>query len=250
MSAPLAGKVALVTGASRGIGKAIALKLAQDGANVVINYVSSAGPAEDLVKQIGSDRAIAIQADMTSVAAGKSLLEQTVSKWGRIDILVLNAALLAQNGTLENTTEDQFDKLYACNVKAPYFMIQAALPHIPKGGRVVLFSTSLTASSNITPNYLLYVSTKGAIEQMTRVLAKDLGKRGITVNCISPGPTATDGFYEGKNDQIVKMIESSIPFGRLGQVEEIADMVSVIVRPEGRWVNGQNIRVNGGMTVN
>lgn len=249
MSGPLAGKIALVTGASRGIGRAIALALARDGASVVVNYVSSAGPAEEVVKQIGSDRAVAIQADMSSLKAGKSLIEQTVQKYGRIDILVLNAAQLAQNGSLEDTTEELFDKLYATNVKAPFFMIKEALPHIPKGGRVLLFSTSLTNSSSLTPNYLLYVSTKGAIEQMTRVLAKDLGPRGITINCLNPGPTATDGFYDGKTDDIVKHVTSLIPIGRLGKPEEIADMVAMVAKPESGLLNGQVIRINGGFTV-
>lgn len=250
MSGPLANKVAVVTGGSRGIGKAIALTLARDGATVVVNYNSSAGAAEDIVKQIGADRAVAVQADVSDLAASRSLIDQTVKKYGKIDILVLNAALLAQNGSLEKTTEEQFDKLYAANVKAPYFMLQHALPHIPQpGGRVLLFSTSLAAWSGISANYLLYVSTKGAIEQMTRVLAKDLGKRGITVNCIAPGPTATDGFYEGKTDQIVKMVESASPLDRLGKPEEIADMVAIVSRPESGLLNGQIIRINGGMTV-
>lgn len=123
------------------------------------------------------------------------------------------------------------------------------MKHIPEGGRVLLFSTSLTVAGNITPNYLLYVSTKGAIEQMTRVLAKDLGQRKITVNTISPGPTATDGFFEGKNDTILKTIAASNPYNRIGTPEEIANAVVFVASPESSWMNGQNFRINGGMTV-
>ncbi|GAM85547.1 hypothetical protein ANO11243_035540 [Dothideomycetidae sp. 11243] len=249
MSGPLAGKIAIVTGASKGIGKATALALGKDGATVVVNYNSSAGPAEEVVKQIGSDRAIAIQADVSKLDAAKSLIDQTVKKYGKVDLLILNAAVLAQNGSLENTTEEMFDRLYGTNVRSPFFTIKHALQHIPKGGRVLFFSTSLTTFSPITPNYLLYVSTKGAIEQMTRVLAKDLAKRGITVNCVSPGPTATDGFYEGKTDEIVKAVTNNLPLGRLGEPEEVANMVSMLCRPESSLFTGQIVRVNGGMTV-
>jgi 3-oxoacyl-[acyl-carrier protein] reductase len=126
---------------------------------------------------------------------------------------------------------------------------QEATPHIPEGGRVILFSSSLTAQSVITPNYLLYVSTKGAIEQMGRVLAKDLGRRGITVNIISPGPTATEGFYGGKTDQIVNTIKGYHPANRIAEPDEIARAVLFIAGPDASWVNGQNLRVNGGMTV-
>lgn len=118
---------------------------------------------------------------------------------------------------------------------------------MPDGGRIIFFSTSLTAASSIMPNYLLYASTKGAIEQMTRVMAKDLGRRNITVNTISPGPTGTELFYEGKSEQTVKMIEGWAPANRLGKPEEIAGGVLFLASPEATWVNGQNLRVNGGM---
>lgn len=127
--------------------------------------------------------------------------------------------------------------------------MQEAVPHIPEGGRVMLFSTSLTAASFITPNYLLYVSTKGAIEQMTRVLAKDLGRRRITVNTISPGPTATDAFYYGKTEQSVNTLERFHPQGRVGQPEEVANAVVLVASGGSSWMNGVNFRINGGMTV-
>jgi len=245
----LAGKVALVTGGSSGIGRATALALAKEGASVVINYSRSKGPADEVVAEIGSDRAIAIQANVGKVDSVKDLVAQTVAKFQKIDILVLNAASINGNASLDNTTEADFDEAFAVNVKGQYFLTQEAAKYIPDGGRVIFFSTSLTAVSTIMPIYLLYAATKGAVEQMSRVLAKDLGRRSITVNTISPGPTATDGFYTGKTEPILKAISAAHPAGRIAQPNEIADVVVFIASPESSWVNGQNLRVNGGMTV-
>ena len=249
MPGRLAGRVALVTGASRGIGRATALKLGQEGASVVVNYISSKGPAEEVVQEIGSDKALAVQADVSNLIDIKSLVKQTVDRFKRIDILVLNAGLLWQDGSLAATNEETFDKLFAANVKGPLFMVQESAPFIPEGGRVLLFSSSLTAVSSITPNYLLYAATKGAVEQMTRALAKDLGKRSITVNTISPGPIGTDAYYVGKTEQMIHLQSNLSPMGRLGKPEEIANVVAFIASSESQWVHGQNIRINGGMTV-
>lgn len=177
---PLAGKVALITGGSKGIGAATALELASLGAKVVINYASDAAPADALVAQIGHDKALAIRADAGNVTEIARLIQETVAWGGKIDILIPNSGLML-NKTLETTTEDDFQRTYDLNVKGPYFLVQKALPHLAKGSHVILLSTSLCAASGITPNYLLYVSSKGAIEQMTRVLAKDLGTKGIIV---------------------------------------------------------------------
>jgi 3-oxoacyl-[acyl-carrier protein] reductase len=179
---PLSGKTALITGASKGIGASTALHLASLGAHIVINYASSSGPAEALVAQIGSSHATAIRADVSSLPEITRLVAESVS-WSpssKIDILIPNAAI-SDMRTVEQTTEEDFDRTYNLNVKGPYFLVKETLPHIPAGGRVVLLSTSLCYSSSITPSYLLYTSSKGAIEQMTRVLAKDLGTRGICV---------------------------------------------------------------------
>lgn len=179
---PLANKTALITGASKGIGAATALLLSSLGARVVINYSSDSGPADALVQKIGSDKAIAIRANAGDVKDLERLVKETAawSSNGKIDILIPNAATSIMN-TVEQTTEENFDLTYNLNVKGPYFLVQKALPYMEKGGHVVLLSTSLCASSTITPNYLLYTSSKGAIEQMTRILAKDLGTKGITV---------------------------------------------------------------------
>lgn len=176
----LEGKVALITGASKGIGAATALELSSLGAKVIINYSSDPKPAEALVQKIGSDRAIAIKANAGSIPDIERLVQESVAWAGKIDIVIPNAGVLMMK-TLEQTTEADFTRTYDLNVKGPYFLVQKALPHIPKGGRVILTSTSVAANSAATPNYLLYTSSKGAVEQMTRLLAKDLGARGINV---------------------------------------------------------------------
>ncbi|KAA8650994.1 hypothetical protein EYZ11_004292 [Aspergillus tanneri] len=249
MAGRLQGKVALVTGASRGIGRATALALAKEGARVVVNYVSSAAAAEEVVAEIGSDDAISVKADVSKLDDIRKLIDQTVERFSKIDILVLNAGLLWQAGDLMSITEDNFDRLFAANVRGPLFTVQAAAPHIPDGGRVLLFSTSLAGFSMITPNYLLYTATKGAVEQMTRVLAKDLGRRGITVNTISPGPIGTDAYFVGKTEQMVQMQSNMAPAGRLGKPEEVANVIAFISSDDSQWVNGQTLRINGGMTV-
>ncbi|KAL0631888.1 hypothetical protein Q9L58_009240 [Maublancomyces gigas] len=246
MSYPLTGKIALVTGASKGIGKSVAENLIAQGATVVINYSRDPAPADALVAKFGADRSFAIKADVSIVSESQRLVSETIAKYGKIDILVLNAGVLP-NKDLAGTTEEDFDRSFGVNVKGPYFITQAAAPHIPEGGKVIFFSTSLTAVSMLMPSYLLYIATKGAIEQMTRALAKDLGRRGITVNCISPGPTGTDLFYQGKPDALIKTIASWNPMNRIGSPEEIAKVVGFLAGPESDWVNGQNLRANGGM---
>ncbi|KAF8332646.1 putative short chain type dehydrogenase [Cantharellus anzutake] len=260
MSGKLAGKVALVTGGSvfslgLGIGRAIALSLASEGASVIINYSRSEGPASEVVNQIGAlaggegRSAIAFKANVSKLTEIKALVEQSVAKFGKIDILVLNAAGLFPNKSIETTTEADFDDAYNLNVKGPFFLVQTAAPHIPEGGRVIFISTSVTAVTSVAPPYLLYASTKGAIEQMNRVLAKDLGRRNVTVNVVSPGPVGTEAYFVGKTEEIVKLNASWAPANRIGEPEDIAKVVTFIASDASAWVNGQNIRVNGGMTV-
>ncbi|KAK9236031.1 hypothetical protein V1525DRAFT_445228, partial [Lipomyces kononenkoae] len=187
-SGRLYGKVALVTGASRGIGRATAIALGKEGASVVVNYVSSRGAADEVVKDIGADRAISVKADVSNPDDTKVLIKRTIDRFQKIDILVLNTSLLWQDSELEATDEKPFDKLF----NGQYFMVQLATPYIPDGGRVMLFSSSLTSLNTVTPNYRLYAATRRVAEQMTRVLAKDLHKRNITVNTISAGPTGME----------------------------------------------------------
>ncbi|KAL8694819.1 MAG: hypothetical protein Q9218_000578 [Villophora microphyllina] len=240
----LTGKVAVVTGASKGIGKATVLRLAKDGASVVINYSSDASPAEELVKTIGSDKALAVQANVGKISEIEKLVKQAVDKFGKIDILIANAGV-APNKDLEHTTEEDFDMTMDLNIKGPYFLCQKAVPHMAPGSRIILLSTSLCINSGLTPNYLLYVTSKGATEQMVRVMAKDVARKGITVNAISPGPTGTELFYKGKSEQLINMIAGQSPFQKLGEPDEIADAMVFLCSHDSRWVSGQNIRVNG-----
>lgn len=248
MSSSLAGKVALITGGSKGIGAATALTLAKGGASVVISYSSDGIPAENIVSQIGSERALAVKSNAGSLADIDALVKATVDRFGKIDILIPNAGILKKR-TLESTTPEDFDETYNLNVKGVYFLCQKALPHMVSGSRIILISTSLAHSSTITPEYLLYASTKGAIEQINRILAKDLGKRGILVNCIAPGPTKTDLFLSGLPEAALKMIGSNSPFGRIGETQEIADMIAVMASEASRWVSGQTLLVNGALIV-
>ncbi|OSX64509.1 hypothetical protein POSPLADRAFT_1045539 [Postia placenta MAD-698-R-SB12] len=251
MALPLAGKVAIVTGSSRGIGAAIARRLGADGANVLINYASDAAAAASVVDAInsaGAGTARAVQADVSATADTQRLLDEAFNVWGRLDILVLNAAIMGY-GTLAEVTEEAYERHFNLNVKAPLFTVKAAAPLMKEGGRVVLFSTSLTRASTVPPNYLLYVSTKGAVDQMTRVLAKDLGARGITVNTVSPGPIDTDLFRAGKTEQIINFVANQHPGKRIGVPDEVSPVVAFLASAQASWVNGQNIMVNGGFAV-
>jgi len=247
----LAGKVALVTGSSQGIGASIALKLAADGANVVVNYHGNKAKADDTVaaiQKLKAGKAVAIQADVSSVEGGKKLVQDTLAAYGHIDILVLNAGIMG-SATLESLDESFYDSHFNTNVKGPLFLTQAAVPHIPAGGRIIFFSTALTIQSAITPNYLVYTATKGAVEQLSRILAKDLGTKGITVNSVAPGPTATELFLKGKPEQLITGIASSGPFKKLGEPDDIADAVAYLASPGAKWVSGTVLRVTGAMIV-
>ncbi|KAI4286920.1 MAG: hypothetical protein L6R35_003828 [Caloplaca aegaea] len=243
-SGPLAGKVALITGGSKGIGKATALRLAKDGASVVINYAADASSAEEVVKAIGSDRALAVQGDAGHVVEIEKMVKQTVDRFGKIDILIPNAAAATMRD-LEHTSEEDFDATMALNVKGPYFLCQKAVPHMPPGSHIVLLSTSLCINTAVLPQYLLYNTTKGAIEQMNRVMSKDLARKGIAVNCIAPGPTGTELFYKGKSEELLKFIAAQSPFNRFAEPEELADAMAFFCGSDSRWVSGQIMRVNG-----
>jgi 3-oxoacyl-[acyl-carrier protein] reductase len=150
-------------------------------------------------------------------------------------------------GTLESADEATFDKVMNLNVKGPLFLVQKAVPHMPLtgGGRVIFLSTGLNTASGVSPAYLLYVASKGAVDQLTRALSKDLAKKNITVNAVAPGPTATDLFFEGKPEQVVGMLQAQSPFNRLGTPEEIAEVVTFLAGEGSRWISGQVIRANG-----
>ncbi|KAJ0122387.1 short-chain dehydrogenase reductase [Diaporthe amygdali] len=245
---PLSDKVIIVTGGSKGIGKAISQRLAREGASVVVNFSRDASAAEEVVKAIGSDKALAVQADVGSVAGVEKLVGAAVERFGRIDVVVPNAGIMPSR-TTESTTEDDFDRAFGLNVKGPYFLAQKAVPHMASGGRVIFVSTGIAKATTVAAPYLLYGATKGAVEQMTRIMAKDLAAKGINVNAVAPGPTGTELFFEGKSEALVENIKKSSPFGRLGEPEDIANVVAFLSGKDSSWVAGQIIHVNGAACV-
>ena len=246
MSKTLNGKVALVTGASRGIGRAIAERLSRDGAAVAVNYASNAGEAQKVVAQIevAGGKAFAIQADVGRVPEVVRLFDATIARFGQLDILVNNAGIMPVN-PVSAVTEAEFDRIFAVNVKGTFFSCQQAATRLSEGGRIINLSSSTTA--RVMPNYGAYVATKGAVEQLTRSLARELGPRRITVNVISPGPTETELFTSGKTPEQIRQFAQMAAFGRLGQPMEIAEVIAFLAGDAAGWVTGQNIRVNGGI---
>ena len=242
----LNNKVAIVTGSSRGIGKAIASRLARDGAAVVINYSHSADKANAAVKEIeqAGGKAVALQADVSKVADLEGLFSQTIDKLGKVDILVNCAGVVVYKPIVE-VTETDFDKIMAVNVKGTYFACQQAAKQMADGGRVINISSTTTAL--MLPTYSAYVASKGAVEQISRVLCKELGDRQITVNIVSPGPTDTPLFRKGKTEEQIAHFGNMAALGRIAQVEDIADAIAFLCSDGARWITGQNIRVNGGL---
>ncbi|AIF50976.1 SDR family oxidoreductase [Pelosinus sp. UFO1] len=241
----LAGKVALVTGASRGIGKTIAEELALNGAKVVINYASNSEKAAQVVASIKDKggESIAIQADISRVAEVEGLFQKTIEAYGKIDILVNNAGIMLTK-PITTITEEDFDKIMAINVKGTYFACQQAAKHMNTNGRIINFSTSV--AGHMFPTYSVYAGTKGAVEQFTRQLAKEFGPKGITINAVAPGPVNTELFTTGKTNEQIDGIRKMNAFGRLGEPNDIASVVLFLASEQSQWVTGQTIRVNGG----
>ncbi|WP_339844834.1 SDR family oxidoreductase [Paenibacillus sp. FSL W7-1088] len=241
----LTGKVAIVTGSSRGIGRAIAEQLAELGADVVINYASSPDKAEqvaDIARQKGV-RAITVQADLARKEDVERLFSETISQLGKVDILINNAGIM-KTTPLADVTEEEFDQQFAINVKGTFFACQQALKHMEDQGRIVNFSTSV--NGQMFPGYSVYAGTKGAVEQITRQLAKEFGSKQITINAVAPGPVNTELFSVGKTEQQLEGLRKMNAFGRLGEPEDIANVISFLVSAESQWVTGQTLRANGG----
>jgi len=242
-------RVALVTGGTKGIGRAIAIGLAAKDYDVALNFASSTRDLEITKEEIAKlgkgTKVIGVQADLGVAAEATRVIDEVVKEFGKIDCLVNNAGIAIYKSMLDATAED-VDRSHAINYRAPFLLSKAAIPHIRKGGSIIFISSSLTINSGILPTYQVYVPTKGAVEQMARVLAKTLGneKFQIRVNVVSPGPTGTDLFYEGKSEEFLKTIASLSPFDRLGKPEEIAEGV-VFLATSASWVSGQNLRING-----
>lgn len=240
-------QVAIVTGASRGIGAEIARQLARDGYQVVINYAGNAAEAQKVAAEIAAEggKALPIQADVADAAAVNALFAQTIAAFGRVDVLVNNAGIMPPNlPTLADTDDATFDRLIAVNLKGSFNTMRAAAAHLHTGGRIVNFSTSVIGLA--LPGYAVYAATKGAIEVMTNIFAKELRGKQITVNAIAPGPTATSLFLDGKTPEVIDRLAKAAPLERLGTPADIARAVSFLAAP-GNWVNGQTLRANGGL---
>jgi 3-oxoacyl-[acyl-carrier protein] reductase len=241
-------KVALVTGSSRGIGAAIAKRLAADGFAVVINYAGRAAEANAVAQEIqtAGGRATAIQADVSSAAEVAALFDQVEAVYGGMDVLVNNAGII-QPGLvpLADTDDALFDRLLAINVKGTFNTLRLAAKRLRPGGRIVNFSSSVVGLA--MPGYSIYSGTKSAVETMTNIFAKELRGRNISVNAVAPGPTATDLFLKDKTDDQIAHLAKMPPLERLAQPEDIAATVSFLVGPDGGWVNGQTLRANGGI---
>ncbi|HSS29668.1 MAG TPA: glucose 1-dehydrogenase [Nitrospiraceae bacterium] len=242
--ASLSGKVAIVTGSSRGIGRAIAERLAEDGAIVVVNFRTSVQQARQVVTgiQAKGGKAVAVQSDMSQVAEARRLVIETVKQFGRLDILVNNAGRFMPQPLME-TTEADFDDIVALNAKGPYFAMQEAARVLKDGGRIVNISTDGTHLN--FPGATAYLGSKGALEQYTKGLAQELAPHGITVNTVSPGFTETGMM----TDQFRQIGIQMSPLKRLGAPKDIADVVAFVVSPEARWLTGQNIHAGGGIVM-
>jgi len=245
MAGTLTGKVAIVTGASRGIGRAIAERLGSDGAVVVVNYAQNEHAAWEVVRAIEArgGQAAAMQADMSRVDAVRRLFAQAHRQFGRLDILLNNAGT-ARFAPLADVTEDEWDRQFALNAKGAFFAMQEAARVMADGGRIVNISSGVTQTGSASAS--VYAGTKAALEQFTLSAARELGPRGITVNTVSPGMTMTDLLALVVPPDAQAQIAQQAPLGRLGQPGDIADIVAFVVSEQARWLTGQNIRATGG----
>ena len=245
MENSLKGKTAIVTGSSRGIGKAIALKLGQLGASVVVNCPRMDPSAKDVASEIIhlGGQAVPIYADMRSTVEIRALFDNTIAHFGSLDILINNAGI-ALFKKIEDTSEAEFDEIFATNVKGLFFSCQQAAKKMANGGKIINISSSVTKV--MLPTYGAYAATKGAVEQITKVLAKELGHKKIAVNSISPGPVDTELFRQGKSEEQIKNLADMAAFGRIGTPDDIAAAVALLVGDESGWISGQNLCVNGG----
>ncbi len=238
-------RTAIVTGASRGIGAALARRLAADGFQTVVNHASSKAAANEVVAQIAAagGRAHAVAADVADPAAVRSLFDEAEAVFGAVDVLVNNAGLLKMS-PLADVSDEDYQKLIAVNLTGTFNGMREAARRVRDGGRIISLSTSIIGA--YLPAHAVYVAAKAGVEAMTHVLAKELGARAITVNAVAPGPIGTDLFLAGRSDEIIQRVIKDIPLGRLGEPDDIAPVVSFLASPQSGWVNGQVIKINGG----
>jgi 3-oxoacyl-[acyl-carrier protein] reductase len=244
MNRKLEGKIALITGGSRGIGAAIAKRLATDGAKVAITYSKGADAAASVVKEIERDggKAIAIQADATDAKAGKAAVEKTVATFGNLDVLVNNAGTAIPK-TFEETTIEEMDRLLDINVRGVFIATQAALKHMKRGGRIVTIGSCL-GERVMTPGLVPYSATKGAVKIFSQALSRELGSRGITVNNVQPGPIDTD--LNPAAGEWAAPQKANTALDRYGSVDEVAALVAFVAGPESSYITGANLTVDGG----
>jgi 3-oxoacyl-[acyl-carrier protein] reductase len=241
----LQGKVAIITGSSRGIGSIIAKDLAKAGCSIVVNYSGSEAAAKSVVEQItaAESAAIAVKANVASPNDMTALFDAAIQQYGKVDILVNNAGINVYK-LVKDTTEEDFDRIFQINVKGVFLGLKEGATRLEEKGRVINFSSSVTRL--MLPTYGVYSATKAAVEQLTRVFAKEVGARGITVNSISPGPTNTDLFLEGKTAETIQRLAYMAALGRIGEPEDISRVVLFLASESASWVTGQNLGVNGG----
>ncbi len=243
---PLDTKVAIITGSSRGIGAEIARTLAGAGAKVIINYAGRRDAAEEVRAAIiaAGGEAIVVQADVSQPDGVRSLFDAAIERFGQVDILVNNAGVILYK-KIADTTDEDFDRLIDINVRSVFYALRQAATRLSDGGRVITLSSTTTRM--MMPTYGPYVASKGAVEQLTRVFAKEIGGRGITANIVSPGPVRTELFMTGKSEEDVKRFGSLAAMGRIGEPEDIARAVLLLVSPDAGWITGQNVGANGGL---
>jgi 3-oxoacyl-[acyl-carrier protein] reductase len=239
-------KVAIVTGASRGIGAAVAERLARGGFTVVVNYAGDATDADALVARIEATggAAISARADVSDPSAVARLFDAAETAFDGVDVIVSNAGIM-KLATIAESDDALFDRHMAINLKGTFNVLREAAKRVREGGRIISMSSSLVGLS--LPRYGVYIGTKAAVEGLTRVLANELRGRNITVNAVAPGPTATALFLDGKSPELIDRMAKMNPLERLGQPGDIANVVAFLAGPEGGWINGQVIRANGGM---
>jgi 3-oxoacyl-[acyl-carrier protein] reductase len=239
-------KVAVVTGASRGIGAAIAERLARDGFTVVINYAGSARPAEELARRIeqAGGRALTAQADVSDSGAVAKMFDAAEAAFGGVDVLVNNAGIM-HLASIAESDDTLFDSHIAINLKGTFNTLREAARRLREGGRIINLSSSVVGLYQ--PTYAVYAATKAGVEAMTHVLSRELRGRNITVNAVAPGPTATALFLDGKPQAVIDHLTKLAPLERLGQPRDIANTVAFLAGPDGGWINGQILRANGGI---
>ena len=244
----LSGKVAIVTGASKGIGAAIAKALGAEGASVIVNYASSKSGADQVVEAITGKggNAIAVKADVSKAAEAKALIDETLKAFGRLDVLVNNSGVY-EFAAIEEFTEESFHRMFNINVLGLLLVTQAAAKHLPEGGSVINIGSAVTRIT--PPNSAVYTGTKGAVDAITGVLSREFGQRKIRVNTINPGIVETEGTHSAGfvGSDLEKALAAQTPFGRAGQPDEIADIAVFLASKDSRWLTGETLIASGGL---